>query len=62
MVALPLDPSGLVGGQTEAHPVPQGQLGGSSERECNFMQEESDPDSQKVQTRKLERKKGAFVP
>ena len=57
-----MDPSRPVGGQTQAHPIPQGQLGGSRERDCSFIQGESDPDSQKVQTRRLERKKGVFVP
>lgn len=32
--------------------------GGSSGRECSFMQGESDPGSQKAQTRRLEQKKG----
>ena len=57
-----MDPSRPVGGQTQAHPIPQGQLGGSRERDCSFIQGESDPDSQKVQNRRLERKKGVFVP
>lgn len=56
-------PGGRVGPDlTTAPPSLSGTTQGSTGREWRFVQGESDPSSQKVQTRRLERKKRVFVP